>query len=139
MATVSATRVARVTTGNAPRRGRGRPPRIDQKQIVAAARAIAPGALTMQAVADALGVDRTTLHYYVGDRDGLLELVVADLFDSELRSLKLPENASWQEVLRAYGSAIRQGVLKLGLTTTSFTASTWDRQNNPASPNRAGV
>ncbi|MBU9762604.1 TetR family transcriptional regulator [Mycobacterium sp. TNTM28] len=109
-----------MTTENAPRRGRGRPPRIDQSQIVAAARAIAPGALTMQAVADALGVDRTTLHYYVGDRDGLLELVVADLFETELRSIKLPENASWQEVLRAYGSAIRQGVLKLGVTATSF-------------------
>jgi AcrR family transcriptional regulator len=109
-----------VTTGNAPRRGRGRPPRIDQQQIVAAARAIPPGALTMQAVADALGVDRTTLHYYVGDRDGLLELVVADLFEAELRSIKLPEGASWQEILRAYGTAIHQGVLKLGVTATSF-------------------
>lgn len=79
-----------------------------------------PGELTMQAVADALGVDRTTLHYYVGDRDGLLELVVADLFETELRSIRLPEGASWQEILRAYGSAIRQGVLKLGLTATSF-------------------
>lgn len=115
-----ATRICCVSTENAPRRGRGRPPRIDQKQIVAAARAIAPGALTMQAVADALGVDRTTLHYYVGDRDGLLELVVADLFDHELRAIKLPEGASWQEILRAYGSAIRQGVLKLGVTATSF-------------------
>lgn len=109
-----------MTTGNVPRRGRGRPPRIDQQQIVAAARAIAPGALTMQAVADALGVDRTTLHYYVGDRDGLLELVVADLFETELRSITLPEHAGWQAVLRAYGSAIRQGVLKLGVTATSF-------------------
>ncbi|WP_260508882.1 TetR/AcrR family transcriptional regulator C-terminal domain-containing protein [Mycolicibacterium farcinogenes] len=107
-----------MTTGNAPRRGR--PPRIDQKQIVAAARALAPGALTMQAVADALGVDRTTLHYYVGDRDGLLELVVADLFETELRSIELPTGAGWQEVLRAYGNAIRQGVLKLGVTATSF-------------------
>lgn len=79
-----------------------------------------PGELTMQAVADALGVDRTALHYYVGDRDGLLELVVADLFETELRSIRLPEGASWQEILRAYGSAIRQGVLKLGVTATSF-------------------
>lgn len=74
----------------------------------------------MQAVADALGVDRTTLHYYVGDRDGLLELVVTDLFENELRAIKLPEDASWQEILRAYGCAIRQGVLKLGVTATSF-------------------
>ncbi|OMC12932.1 TetR/AcrR family transcriptional regulator [Mycolicibacterium fortuitum] len=109
-----------MTTGNAPRKGRGRPPRIDQQQIIAAARAMPPGELTMQPVADALGVDRTTLHYYVGDRDGLLELVVADLFETELRSIRLPEGASWQEILRAYGSAIRQGVLKLGVTATSF-------------------
>ncbi|MDH6198626.1 TetR/AcrR family tetracycline transcriptional repressor [Mycobacterium frederiksbergense] len=109
-----------MSTGNPPRRGRGRPPRIDQNQIVAAARSIAPGALTMQAVADVLGVDRSALHYYVGDRDGLLELVVADLFESELRSIDLPDDASWQEMLRAYGRAIRQGVLKIGVTATSF-------------------
>ncbi len=79
-----------------------------------------PGTLTMQAVADALGVDRTTVHYYVGDRDGLLELVVADFFETELASVKLPENASWQEILRAHTRAIRQGLLKLCVTVTSF-------------------
>ncbi|CDO09124.1 TetR family transcriptional regulator [Mycolicibacterium cosmeticum] len=74
----------------------------------------------MQAVADALGVDRTALHYYVGDRDGLLELVVADLFDAELGAVRLPEDADWQEVLRAYATAIRAGVLRCGVTTTNF-------------------
>lgn len=74
----------------------------------------------MQAVADVLGVDRTALHYYVGDRDGLLELVIADLFDAELRSVELPEGAGWQDILRAYGSAIRQGVLNLGATGMNF-------------------
>lgn len=74
----------------------------------------------MQAVADALGVDRTALHYYVGDRDGLLELVVADLFDTELRAIELPDDAQWQEVLRAYANAVRHGFLKYGATGTSF-------------------
>jgi AcrR family transcriptional regulator len=74
----------------------------------------------MQAVADVLGVDRTALHYYVGDRDGLLELVVAELFDAELRSIELPEDAAWQEILRAYGNAVRQGVLKVGATGMNF-------------------
>jgi AcrR family transcriptional regulator len=74
----------------------------------------------MQAVADALGVDRTALHYYVGDRDGLLELVVADLFDAELGAVELPEDADWREVLRASASAIREGVLRCGVTTTNF-------------------
>jgi AcrR family transcriptional regulator len=74
----------------------------------------------MQAVADALGVDRTALHYYVGDRDGLLELVVADLFDAELGAAELPQDADWREVLRAYASAVREGVLRCGVATTNF-------------------
>lgn len=74
----------------------------------------------MQAVADVLGVDRTALHYYVGDRDGLLELVVADLFDAELRAIELPEDTHWQEILRAYANAIHQGALKYGMTGMNF-------------------
>lgn len=99
---------------------RGRPPRIDQAQIVAAARALAPGTLTMQSVADALGVDRTTLHYYVGDRDGLLELVVTDLFETELREIELPDDGRWQDFLRAHANAVHRGVLKVGATNTHF-------------------
>lgn len=74
----------------------------------------------MQAVADALGVDRTALHYYVGDRDGLLELVVADLFDTALGAVDLPEDAIWQDILRAYANAIHHGVLKYGATRMNF-------------------
>ena len=99
---------------------RGRPPRIDHAQIVAAARALPPGTLTMQSVADALGVDRTTLHYYVGDRDGLLELVVTDLFQSELRAIELPDDGRWQDFLRAHAIAVHRGVLKVGATNTHF-------------------
>lgn len=106
-------------TAGPPRR-RGRPPRIDHARIVAAARSIAPAQLTMQAVADALGVDRTSLHYYVGDRDGLLELVVADLFESELRRIELPDDGTWTEVLRAYATAIHRGVLNVHATGTHF-------------------
>jgi AcrR family transcriptional regulator len=40
----------------------------------------------MQSVADALGVSRKALHYYVGDREGLLTLMVLDLFDQQLAS-----------------------------------------------------
>lgn len=72
----------------------------------------------MQAVADALGVDRSSLNYYVGDRDGLLELIVADLFDAELRDFVLPDDADWADVLRAYGKAVHRGVVHLRATTT---------------------
>lgn len=74
----------------------------------------------MQAVADALGVDRTSLHYYVGDRDGLLELVVADLFESELGRIRLRDDADWGEVLRAYANAVHRGVIQVGATATHF-------------------
>ena len=87
---------------------------------MAAARSIAPAPLTMQAVADALGVDRTSLHYYVGDRDGLLELVVTDLFETELRRADLPTDGSWTDILRAYAFALHRGVLNLHVTGTHF-------------------
>lgn len=99
---------------------RGRPPRIDRARIVAAARAIAPEDLTMQAVADALGVDRSSLNYYVGDRGGLLELIVTDLFDAELRDFELPDDADWTGVLRAYGKAVHRGVVHLQATAAQF-------------------
>lgn len=72
----------------------------------------------MQAVADALGVDRSALNYYVGDRGGLLELLVADLFDAELRDFVLPDDADWTDVLRAYGKALHRGVIHLQATAT---------------------
>src|SRR5689334_6406529 len=50
-----------------PRR-RGRPPTIDRAGIVAAARRLDPKTLTLQAVADDLGVQRQSLSYHVADR-----------------------------------------------------------------------
>jgi AcrR family transcriptional regulator len=101
-----------------PRRARGRPPRISREQIVAAARSVAAEDLTMQAVADALGVSRKALHYYVGDRQGLLTLVVLDLFESGLARVELPFDSDWRTVLRAYAVAYRDGVVEVGSVTT---------------------
>lgn len=80
---------------------------------MAAARATAGRGLTMQAVADALGVSRKALHYYVGDRQGLLTLVVADRFEDELRRAELPDG-DWRTVLRAYAHAFRDGLVQVG-------------------------
>jgi AcrR family transcriptional regulator len=97
-----------------PRRARGRPARISREQIVAAARR-APGQhLTMQAVADELGVSRKALHYYVGNRQGLLTLVVLDQFEHELNRVHLPDDGDWRVVLRAYGHAYRDGMVQVG-------------------------
>lgn len=98
-------------------RTRGRPPRISREQIVAAARSVAAGGLTMQAVADALGVTRKALHYYVGDREGLLTLVVLDLFEREVGGVELPVDEDWRAVLRAYAIAFRDGLIQVGVAT----------------------
>ncbi|KRD05926.1 hypothetical protein ASE48_17445 [Mycobacterium sp. Root265] len=103
-------------------RGRrpGRPARINRELILAAARRLPPRALTMQAVADALGVDRKALHRYVGDKDGLLELVVADLFDAELNRVEVPEGIRWQDLLAIYATAIRDGIVRSGSVQTHY-------------------
>jgi AcrR family transcriptional regulator len=67
----------------------------------------------MQAVADELGVTRKALHYYVGDRQGLLGLVVLDRFEAELTDVELPQD-DWQSVLRAYAYAFRDGLVQVG-------------------------
>lgn len=96
----------------------GRPPRISREQIVAAAQRIPQGELTMGAVAEALGVSRKALHYYVGNREGLINLVVADLFESQLSDVDLPGDADWQTVLGAWACALRDGVVQVGVAPT---------------------
>ena len=96
-------------------RTRGRPPRINREQIVAAARSVATSDLTMQAVADALGVSRKALHYYVGDRAGLLTLMVLDQFEQELAPVQLPTDDDWRATLRAYAVAYRDGLIRVGV------------------------
>jgi TetR/AcrR family transcriptional regulator, tetracycline repressor protein len=95
-------------------RARGRPARISRERIVAAARAIPRDALTMQKVADVLGVDPKALNYHVGDRDGLRQLVVLDVFESELRRVRIPGGGDWRDVVRAYVYALREAIIKLG-------------------------
>jgi AcrR family transcriptional regulator len=97
-----------------PERGRGRPRRIGRAEIVAAARACAPAEVTMQAVADRLGVDRKAIHYHVRDRDRLLELVAADVFLEEIRARDLPPGLDWPATVRAYTAAIRGAVVATG-------------------------
>jgi AcrR family transcriptional regulator len=104
----------------APLRTRGRPPRINRERIIAAARTISPEALTMQKVADTLGVDPKALNYYVGDREGLRQLVVLNVFESELRSVEFPGGRDWREVVRAYVYALREATIKLGVLAASI-------------------
>lgn len=106
--------------GAANPRQRGRPRQITRERIVSAARTLAPEALTMQAVADALGVDPKALSYHVGHRDGLRELVAVDAFESELSRVALSTEGDWREVLRTYAEALRDATVKLGVLATYF-------------------
>jgi AcrR family transcriptional regulator len=101
-------------------RQRGRPRQIDRERIVSAARTLPPETLTMQAVAEALGVDPKALNYHVGDRQGLRELVALDVFESELRRAELPGAGDWRAVIRLYAAALRDAFSQLGVLATSF-------------------
>jgi TetR/AcrR family tetracycline transcriptional repressor len=103
--------------GLSPRRP-GRPPVISREMIVAAARGLASQDLTMKSVADALGVHRKSLHYYVKDREGLLELVASDVFESELRQSILPSEGNWRDLLRAVAYAVRAALFEVGSLLT---------------------
>ncbi|WP_433621991.1 TetR/AcrR family transcriptional regulator C-terminal domain-containing protein [Nocardia sp. CA-120079] len=104
--------------GSGRGRGRGRPRQISRGQIVAAARSVAPEALTMQAVAAVLGVDPTSLNYHVGGKEGLRELVALDVFESELRRVALPTDGDWRDVVQSYATALRDAVVEVGAMVT---------------------
>ncbi|XVU21299.1 TetR/AcrR family transcriptional regulator C-terminal domain-containing protein [Actinoplanes sp. CA-054009] len=95
-----------------PPRRRGRPPRIDRARIVAVARRMDPATLTMQAVADELGVDRKALNYHVTDREGLLELVAFDKLQSSMDEIELP--ADWRAAVRVFATTTRDGMVRTG-------------------------
>ncbi|GAA1645297.1 TetR/AcrR family transcriptional regulator C-terminal domain-containing protein [Actinoplanes couchii] len=93
---------------------RGRPARIDRARIVAVARTMDPETLTMQAVAEELGVDRKALNYHVSDRDGLLELVALDVLRSQ-PDMPVPQPGDdWRQALRAFAVAMHDGMVGMG-------------------------
>lgn len=94
---------------------RGRPPRISRHQVVAAALDVAPGPVTMQAVADALGVDRKAVSYHVGDRESLLALMASTVFTSEFARVPAPTQGDWRDVLSWYAHTIRRALIQLGI------------------------
>jgi TetR/AcrR family transcriptional regulator, tetracycline repressor protein len=103
-----------------PRRGRGKRAGLNLAQIVGAARALAPAAVTMQAVADELGVDRKALNYYVADRESLLNLVAMDVFSVSFASLYIAPESTWQEACRTYGLVLADSIIETGVLTEHF-------------------
>jgi len=95
-----------------PARRRGRPPRVSRSSIVEAARELAPDQLSMQAVADRLGVDRSTINYHFADRDELFSVVAAATFNMEMAAYSPPASDDWRDWVASYARAVHAALLK---------------------------
>jgi AcrR family transcriptional regulator len=93
------------------RRARGSRAGLNLARIIEAARSIDADALTMQAVADKLGVDRKAVNHHVSDRESLLRLVALDAFSQGSSAVDIPVDASWQEACRIYAVAFADSVI----------------------------
>ena len=97
-----------------PGRGQGKRAGLDITQIIAAARSIGTADLTMQAVADALGVDRKTINHYVGDRRQLMRMAAISAFSESTAAWTIPDDACWQEACRLFATTVVDGLIAAG-------------------------
>ncbi|MFT4212288.1 MAG: TetR/AcrR family transcriptional regulator C-terminal domain-containing protein [Microbacterium sp.] len=104
----------------ARRRGRGERAGLDRTAIVAVAREMDPATLTMQSLADALGVDRKALHHHVPGRDGLMELLATDAFAREFARIRIAPDADWQDACRTYAAGTRRALVASGSLALQF-------------------
>ncbi|KAA9133663.1 TetR/AcrR family transcriptional regulator [Microbacterium caowuchunii] len=104
----------------ARRRGRGERAGLDRDAIVAAARSLDPEAVTMQAVADVLGVDRKALNHHVGGREGLRELLAADTFTRRFAEIHIDPRSDWRDACRAFAEGTRRALLASGNLALQF-------------------
>jgi TetR/AcrR family transcriptional regulator, tetracycline repressor protein len=88
---------------------------LNLTRIIEAARSLDPDTLTMQALANELGVDRKALNHHVSDRDTLLELVAADAFSASFSAVHIAEHLRWQEACHAYARGFTRSVIATGL------------------------
>jgi len=102
-------------TVNGPRK-RGRPARIDRRQVVRAAADLARDVglenVQMATVADRLGVRPSALNYHVADRRALLEAAATELADLRFPDGWMPSRrAGWKTWVRAWADAFRAMLL----------------------------
>ncbi|MCQ6271449.1 TetR/AcrR family transcriptional regulator C-terminal domain-containing protein [Pseudarthrobacter sp. R1] len=93
---------------------RGRPRRIDRERIIEAAKVLDPETLTMQALAEEMGVDRKTLHYHVDNRESLLKMVAADAFREAVGSHHFIPEKDWRKAIRSFAHITRDAVMAAG-------------------------
>ncbi|MBF4585691.1 TetR/AcrR family transcriptional regulator C-terminal domain-containing protein [Curtobacterium sp. VKM Ac-2887] len=99
-------------TTAAPKPRRGRPPRISRASIIEAAQGLPLDELSMQAVADRLGVDRSSINYHFADRDELFAIVASATLDSALAGYRHPESDDWREWVRTYARSVHAALLQ---------------------------
>jgi AcrR family transcriptional regulator len=103
-----------------PIRTRGARAGLDLTKIVRAARGMAPGDLTMKAVAGALGVDPKALNYHVADRESLLALVAADAFTANFVTVQIADDCNWQDACRIFAAGLAASLIETGLLVEHF-------------------
>ena len=100
------------TDGLKPRRGR--PRLVDREKIIQAARLRDPATLTMQALAEDIGVDRKTLHYHVENRTTLMRMVAADAFRDAVSSHHFTAESDWRKAIHSFAHITRDAVTAAG-------------------------
>lgn len=100
----------------APRR-RGRPPRVSRDSIIDAARALPADELSMQAVADRLGVDRSTINYHFTDRADLFATVASVALSERLADYAPPNDDDWREWVTSYARFVYGALVAHGAIT----------------------
>ncbi|KAA9106051.1 hypothetical protein [Microbacterium rhizomatis] len=107
------------TAKPAPRQ-QGRHAGLDRRRIAEAARTLEPQSLSIQAVADLLGVDRKAVNYHVTNLSGLLELVAVDAFSMNFADIDLSSISDWKLACRAYAFALHDSLVTTGALVSYF-------------------
>lgn len=94
---------------------RGRPPTFARDELIAAARRLGPTGVGLQAVAEELGVARTSLYWHVRDQAELGELVLAAIVhEASVGDWTPGDDAGWEAWLDAYARTLRRTMLAAG-------------------------
>ncbi|MEU9605846.1 TetR/AcrR family transcriptional regulator [Streptomyces sp. NPDC048057] len=94
-------------TEEQPARGPGRPAQLSIERIVSAALESGTNELTVRGLARRLGVTHKALYRWVGDRDGLLDLISDHLLERVLvRTAETPAD-NWRAWLTSFGRLLR--------------------------------
>ncbi|MEV5878373.1 TetR/AcrR family transcriptional regulator C-terminal domain-containing protein [Streptomyces sp. NPDC052101] len=96
------------------RRGRGERAGLSRQRILDAALDLVDQrglkALTMRSLGEQLDVEAMTLYHYVPNKDALLDGLVEQVFTAAAPAMD--GAADWQESLREYAKALREGLLR---------------------------